>query len=707
MSAIDQATRRRPRRTQPTTLGWIAVILFLFLAGLGAIGAVAAIGAYNSLASGLADPTTLTEYALPEETIIYDRTGTIELARFGDAKREVVTFDQIPKVLLDATTAVEDKTFWENAGFDPVAIVSASLDSLRGDSRGASTITQQLVRARLLDPALVQDPSRNVERKLKELIQSVRVTSAFPGVEGKQQIITAYLNQNYYGNQSYGVKAAVRSYFGIDLADIDPAQAAIIAGLPKSPSNYDLVRNAIEQCTTVIAEGEDCPTSELVVPQDTAVVQRRDLILGLLAEGRTPMSGTQYSAAEFIAAQRDQVVLAGQSATRWIAPHFVWAVRDELATKLCGPDTPTCDALDLGGLRVTTTLDVGLQRIAEKWVKAAAIVPHAKNPTAAAKALGFSKLEPWMQNLRNKNLRNSALVALDYQTGELVAYVGSANYYATKTRDAFQPQYDVIGKGYRQPGSAFKPFNYAVAINDKTLTAGTMLMDVGTDFGKGYTPNDADRLERGPVRVRNALQFSLNIPSVKAMAINGPAHVFAKAQDFGMVFQGQRTAELALALGVQEVRPVDLVTAYGTLANSGREIPHTTILTVKDTDGADVVDPYVPPAGTPAVSPQAAYIVTDILAGNTNPNVNPYWGKFAIRTRTAGARRRSRRAPTTTPRTSTPTATSRRRRTRDGPPAPTPSSPACGTATRTTPSCRPLPARCSRSTSRPTSGRGS
>ena len=220
--------------------------------------------------------SALTQYQLPEETIIYDRTGKIELARFGNAKREVVTFDQIPPILLDATTAIEDKTFWDNAGFDPVAILSAGLGSLRGDARGASTITQQLVRARLLDPALVQDPNRTVERKLKEIIQSIRVTQAFPGEEGKQQIITAYLNQNYYGNQSYGVKAAAESYFGIDLSKIDPAQAAIIAALPKSPSNYDLVRNAVEQCTTTVAEGADCPKSQLVVPADTTIVQRRN-----------------------------------------------------------------------------------------------------------------------------------------------------------------------------------------------------------------------------------------------------------------------------------------------------------------------------------------------------------------------------------------------------------------------------------------------
>ncbi len=623
------ASPRRGPRTRPTTVGWLAVIVFVFLAGLGAISAIAAVSAFASVTSDLAPPSDLRNYVLPEETIIYDRTGKIELARFGDAKREVVTFDEIPKVLLDATTAVEDKTFWENAGFDPVAIVSAALGSLRGDSRGASTITQQLVRNQLLPEDLVQDPSRTPERKLKEIIESIRITQAFPGEQGKQDIITAYLNQNYYGNQSYGVKAAVRSYFGIDLKDITPAQAAIIAALPQSPSNYDLVRNAIETCKTVVEEGADCPDPTLTVDPNSKIVARRNTILDLLATGRTPMSGTEYSANDFTAAKNDPVELANQTAPRWIAPHFVWAVRDELAQKLCGEDS-SCDALNRGGLRVTTTLDVGLQKIAEKWVQAAASVPNAKDPTAVAKALGFKKLEPWMKNLENKDLHNSALVALDYQTGELVAYVGSRNYYSTSTKPDFQPQYDVVGKGFRQPGSAFKPFNYAVGIDDHAITAGTMLMDVGTDFGGGYTPSDADRLERGPVRVRNALQFSLNIPSVKAMAINGLDHVFAKAQEFGMNFQGARTAELALALGVQEVRPVDLVTAYGTLANGGKEVGHTTILTVKDMTGKDSVPPYVPPAGKQVISPQASYIVTDILAGNTNKNINPFWGKFSI-----------------------------------------------------------------------------
>ena len=263
---MQQASRQpsqRARRTSPTTGGWIGLIVLFFLAGVGAIAAIAAVGAYSALAKSadLKPPTDMDKTVLAEESIIYDRTGKVELARFGDAKRDIVTFDEIPPVIIDATTAVEDKTFWENAGFDPVAIISAGLDSLRGNGRGASTITQQLVRARLLAPELVQDPDRTAERKLKEIIQSIRVTQEFQGVEGKKAIITAYLNQNYYGNQSYGVKAAYENYFGkaFTVENVTPAEAAIIAALPKSPSNYDLVRNAIEVCTTVVGEDEDCP----------------------------------------------------------------------------------------------------------------------------------------------------------------------------------------------------------------------------------------------------------------------------------------------------------------------------------------------------------------------------------------------------------------------------------------------------------------
>ena len=626
-------TRQGPRNgsARPTTAGWLGIIIFFFLAGVGAIGALATISVYSALASNLEPVTAMEDYELPEESIVFDRKGT-ELARFGEFKREVVTFDELPPILLDATTAIEDKTFWENAGFDPVAIFSAGLDSLRGRGRGASTVTQQLTRMRLLDAELLQDPDRLAERKLKEIIQSIRLTQHYAGEAGKQEIITAYLNQIYYGNQSYGVKAAARSYFGVDdLSELTPAQAAILAALPKSPSNYDLVRNAVEECVEPVGEDEECSETQLVVPADSTIVERRNQILTLMAEDdRTPMSDGQYTDAELLAARDEPVVLIRQTNERWKAPHFVWRVRDELATKLCGEDA-TCPQLDHGGLRITTTLDYDVQQTAEKWVKAAAIVPFQNNPRRAAERLGL-EYEDWMRNLADKRLRNGALVAMDYQTGELIAYVGSADYYATKSLKRFQPKYDVAGQGYRQPGSAFKPFNYAIGIDSGKLTAGTVLMDVGTDFGNDYTPNDADRLERGPVTIRKALQFSLNIPSVKAMEVNDPVAVFDKAQEFGLRFRGNAdNAGLSLALGTQETPPVDLVTGYATIANGGGYTGHTTILTVQDRNGEDVIEPYQPPEPEQVVSPQAAYIVTNILAGNTNRNTNPYWGVFALR----------------------------------------------------------------------------
>jgi membrane peptidoglycan carboxypeptidase len=610
-------------RTAAVALPLFLFATFLAVAGVAFVGAVSA---YAYYARDLPEPTALEDIAFNQQSIIWDRTGKVELARFGSERREIVTFDDISPALLDALTAVEDKTFWTNSGFDPVALGSAALDTLRGDGRGASTLTQQLVRQRLLDPALVQDPERTVERKIKEIIQSIRVTQAYPGLDGKRRIITAYYNQNFFGNNNYGIRAAAKDYFGVsDLNKLTLAQAAILAAIPQSPSNYDLVRNAEEQ--------ED---GTLIVPADSRVVQRRNTVLDLMEQDRTPISderGIRYSAADFDAARAEPVVLAPRVTPFWKAPHFVWAVREQLAEMLCDPEAATCPALEQGGLNITTTLDWKLQQLGERWVKAAALLPHANNPKAYAKQIGVA-YKPWMAKLRNKKIYNGALVAMDWQTGEIVTYVGSADYYAPKATKKFQPQFDVVGDGWRQPGSAFKPINYVTGIDAGTITAATMFMDVATNFGRGgraYIPTNADNLERGPIRMRSALQFSLNIPAIKALSYTGVDRVFEKGRDLGLRFLGgQGDAGLSLAIGSEELHPVDLATAYSTIANGGRYIGHTTILSVKNAAGKDVISPYKPPAGDKAVSPQAAYIVTDILTGNTNPRVNPVWGKFNI-----------------------------------------------------------------------------
>jgi hypothetical protein len=171
------------------------------------------------------------------------------------------------------------------------------------------------------------------------------------------------------------------------------------------------------------------------------------------------------------------------------------------------------------------------------------------------------------------------------------------------------------------------------------MTAATMFMDVVTDFGGKYTPVDADHLERGPLRLRQALQFSLNIPAVKAAVMNGPDHVFEVAKKFGLRFQSaQNIAGASIALGTLEIHPTDLTSAYGAIANGGVLMPRTTIESVVDASGRQVWPLSAnPPTGSQVASPQAAFIVSDILAGNTDPKQNPYWGKFEL---TDGGQRR-------------------------------------------------------------------
>ncbi len=626
-------THRPSGGRKPGLLRVLVVLVFGLFTLVGMLGFVGFVGGAFIYSRGLEPPSELESLVFPEDSIIYDRNGKI-LARLtaGGQSRRTIVWKDVPPVLADAVTAVEDKTFWANTGIDPIGIAASLVDTLRGAPRGGSTITQQLVRQKLLPDEVVAESSRLGERKIKEIIQSVRVTDFYRGEEGKQTILTAYLNQNFYGNNSYGVLAAARSYFGVNrLEELTLAQAATLAAIPQAPSAYDLVRNAIEN--------ED---GELEVPSDSAIVQRRNLVLRLLADDptRRVLSDDQYSSADYRAAMLEPLIIEGQAQPAWRAPHFVWYVREEMRELLCSDGAESCDPLARGGLRVTTTLDWDIQKKAEKWVEATALVPHRNNPSQAANKLGVPYAS-WMARLRNQNVWNAALSALDYQTGQIIAYVGSANYYErNKVNKKMQPQYDVLSQGWRQPGSAFKPFTYATGINDRTLTAATMLMDVTTDFG-GYTPTDFNGRERGPLRVRDALQFSLNIPAVKALGLVGENKVFKKSQAFGMEFQKDRpTAGLSMALGTLEVHPLDLNQAYATMANSGLNVGHTSILKITSVNGDNPVDyRYRKPEGRQVIGQQAAYVMTDILKGNTDPAQNPVWSGYAQITASNGQRR--------------------------------------------------------------------
>ena len=627
------ADRRRPRGNGAGRYVAVAVPTFLFLTLLlvGFAGATTVVAGYSFLSKDLPDPAKALEAIVyDQQTGVYDRSGQVLLARLGSDRRELVAYKDIPPELVDATTSVEDKTFWENAGFDPAGFVSAAIDTLNGNDRGGSTITQQLVRNRLLPATDVTPGSDRYQRKLREIIQSIRLTQAYPGDEGKQLIMQSYLNNNYYGNRSYGVAAAAESYWHKGLSDLSLAQYAILAGIPKSPSNYDLVQNAVEDdCTDTSGKTYTC----LEVPQNSPVVTRRNQILELMKTRSIKTPAGKYTDADYEAAKSEPVILASQDAQRWRAPHFVWQVRSELGEILCGE--PQCEKIDTGGYQVFTTLDYRMQRIVEKWVYAAAVIPNVKNPNAVLKQRGIPRSEwGWIKGLAGHNIHNAAAGVMDYRTGEVLAYMGSASY-TGKGGPKFQPQFDVLSDGWRQPGSSIKPLVYLIGINDKTFTASTMFMDVVTNFAppgaKPFLPTQADNLERGPVRLRNALQFSLNIPAIKAGILNGLSHQFDRTKDFGLDYLSTASPVVSESIGTLETHPIDMITAYGTIANGGVKMPRHTIIKVLDSDGNQVWPPAnLKQTGDRVVSRQAAYIMTDILAGNTVDSVNPFWGKWKI-----------------------------------------------------------------------------
>jgi membrane peptidoglycan carboxypeptidase len=623
------AERRRPRRTPAGQV--LLSLLVAGVVGVGAIGAGATVvgsSVIQMLASGLPDPADLDRLTFSQPTIVYDRTGKVELVRFEQQDRRVVTYADVPDLVLDATTAAEDRTFWVNDGFDPAAILAAAFQNAAGgqDERGASTITQQLVRARLLPPAVTTSDDRYL-RKALEIIQSARLTDAFPGEAGKAKIITAYLNDIYYGHEAYGIAAAAKIYFGVtDLSKLTPAQAALLAGLPKAPSAYDPYRYAVRD-----AKGR------LVVPADSPPVVRRDYVLRGLATSRW----THLTPVQLQAALAAPVALAGPQPSIMRAPHFAWAVRAQLEQLLGGSD-----AVETGGYTVITTLDWTAQQLAEKYLDAAAIIPNLPRAAAAKEiaAMHFGKADQaWIRALRGKDIHDGAFVALDYRHGDVLAYVGSAGYYRDDLASPkFSPQFDAAAAG-RQPGSAFKAIVYTTAFDQRVLTPGSLLLDISTNFGGGWAPKDADELERGPVLVRGAIQQSRNLPAIRALQRVGNEAVADTAGRLGINFLGGRDAflqaGLAGAIGTVETRPIDLTAAFGSIGNGGIHVPTRMILSIKGPDGT-VVYRAPDPDGTKAVSRQAAFLTTDILAGNTDPKQNRWWAAtLALRNGPNGERR--------------------------------------------------------------------
>ena len=638
----------------------IAVVTVVSVSLVGAVGGVGAVGlTVATLEQGLPDVRAFRDLEFSQPTRIFDRKGKTELARFWEQRREVVDFEDIPPLVLDATTATEDDTFWENPGVDLEATVNALVTEAAGGGGrgGGSTITQQFVRARLLPEEVIEAGLQTKEgqyvRKAKEILQAYRLTQAFPGLDGKKAILTAYLNEIPYG-AAQGIAAAADIYLGKDLGRLTLSEAALLAAIPQEPSNlYPWATNSKGKFTNVVKEkikgkrtSKGKTRTRLVIKDcyqkadcsNTELVDRRNFILARLRDGKGRW--TRVSEEQYQEALREKIVIKKSRPATWQAPHFVNAVLPELQLILADRDP-----IKVGGYKVITTLDMRAQRIGEKLIQGGAVLPNLPLPQYY-KQLDRLKLRSnsgWISRLRGSNLRNGAMVAEDYRTGDILAYVGSAGYYKRET-PKFAPKVDHIGGSHRQPGSAWKPILYATGIDTERLTAATYLLDQREQFGPGWTPQNADRQYRGAIQVRDAIQQSLNIPAIRALQRIGSATVRKYALKAGFTFLGGNTrmldeANLAGALGTVEVRPLDMTTTFGAFGNGGRVTQPRYILKVLAPNGEVIYD-----AGKPVTrqvwKPATAYIMADILSGNTNRAVNPAWGAvFELRNTRDGSRR--------------------------------------------------------------------
>jgi 1A family penicillin-binding protein len=534
----------------------VAACLFVFMAAVAAFvgpfvgGVMAAAKAADAVGSVQVQPHAATF----QTTRMYDRNGKL-LYEFVDpqtGRRTAVPLAQIPETVRSATIAIEDKNFYTNPGFDVTGLMRAAYDDFTNHQivQGGSSITQQLVKNVYLSPEV------SWQRKLQEVLIAYTLTQKM----SKDQILEEYLNQIYYGNQAYGIEAAAEAYFGTSAMKLDLAQAALLAGLPQSPSQYDPLHNL-----------------------KAAKARQLEVLNQMIAQG--------YITPDQAAAAYDEPLHFASQGIDIQAPHFVFWVRDYLEQKY-GPNF-----LYGSGLTIKTTIDLDLNNKAQQIVQD----DLAKVPA-------------------DKNLNNAALVAVDPRTGEVLAMVGSRDYNTDFPNGTMDGKFNAAAAPL-QPGSSFKPFAYVTDFM-KGRTPATMVLDadLGHTFPDGpgvwYQPKNYDLKFHGWMTLRSALANSMNIPAVKVLADAGVDQTLATAHAMGITTIQDRNAlglGLSLVLGAGEVLPVDMASAYGVFATGGVRYPMNPILSITDSNGK-VIEQFQQPKPVQVLPPEYAYLITSILS---------------------------------------------------------------------------------------------
>jgi penicillin-binding protein 1B len=472
-------------------------------------------------------------------------------------KRRMVKFADIPKVMVDALTSAEDKRFFQHSGFDPIRIVKAVWIDLRErrKEQGASTLSQQLARMFFLDT------DKRWTRKIAEGIITLELEQRL----SKEEIFEDYANQIYLGSRGtfriHGFGEAAEAFLGKDLSQITVPEAAELASLPRSPAYYDPFRH----------------------PDNLR--ERRNTVLGLM-RGNGFISDRDYA----LAVDSQLTVVKG-SAQSIEAPYFADMVDDEIQGRFQDAD------LQSNAFRIYTTIDLRLQREASEAVR-----------------LGMAEVDSQIK--RQRRFRGQkppdaqvALIAIDPHTGEVKALVGGRNYGVSQLNH-------ILAK--RQPGSIFKPFVYATAIDTgvqggaRVLTASSQVVDEPTTFwfdGKSWSPDNFEHDFHGTVTLREALAHSLNVATVKVAETVGYQAVVDMARRAGMTDDIEATP--AVALGTYEITPLEAVGGYTLFANHGDWIKPSFISLVRDDKGKSVYKNKI--ENKQSLDPRVAYIMTDLM----------------------------------------------------------------------------------------------
>ena len=529
---------------------------------------IAGVVVYLSYSRDLVSPDEVLAKQSSGGAKIYDRNGHL-LYEFVDdlsGLRQPVPLSEVSPWLIDATIATEDADFYSNPGVNIKGLIRAAYENflpgnlgfLKGS--GGSSITQQLVKNVYIPEA--ERSERSIPRKLKETVYALELTRRY----SKDQILEWYLNQIPYGGLYYGVEAASEGYFGKSAHDLTLAEAALLAGIPASPARYDPVNNP-----------------------ETAAERRNQVLDLMLRRGKV-------SLLEAYAAKLEPLKLAPQRFPIE-APHFVLDYLQPQLEKLLGRE-----ALYRGGLSVTTTLDLDLEKQAE------------------------AALEKWISEFEaTSNGHNGAMVAIDPHTGEILAYVGSRDYF----RDDIQGRND-MAVAENSPGSSFKPFTYITAFMKLGWGPGTMVLDTPISYqnpdGSVFTPRNPAGDFKGPITIRQAFGNSLNVPAFKVAIAAGVENIVAQAKRMGITTLTGSYGP-SITIGGVDVNVLDMTFGYSVFANNGvmkgmpsilglpegnRPLDPIAILKVVNSKG-DVV--YEPERREEQVAPaEYAYLVTNILS---------------------------------------------------------------------------------------------